>query len=82
VAKDNTVHDHLQRLQIPRDPHRFHDAKGTELEHAYPNGTLAVFYGPRCLARSRSRATAWANPRPGSQRLARPAARSSIVDHI
>jgi hypothetical protein len=51
VAKDNTVHDHRQRLQIPQDPHRFHDVKGTVRVHEYPDGTLAVFHGPRCLAR-------------------------------
>ena len=51
VAKDNTVHDHRQRLQIPQDPHRFHDVKVTVRVHAYPDGTLAVFHGPRCLAR-------------------------------
>jgi hypothetical protein len=53
VAKDNTVHYHRQRLQIPQDPHRFHDVKVTVRVHAYPDGTLAVFHGPRCLARSR-----------------------------
>ena len=51
VAKDNTVHYHRQRLQIPQDPHRFHDVKVTVRVHAYPDGTLAVFHGPRCLAR-------------------------------
>ena len=52
VAKDNTVHYHRQRLQIPQDPHRFHYVKVTVRVHAYPDGTLAVFHGPRCLARS------------------------------
>jgi len=51
VAKDNTVHYHRQRLQIPQDPHRFHDVKVTVRVHEYPDGTLAVFHGPRCLAR-------------------------------
>jgi hypothetical protein len=51
VAKDNTVHYHRQRLQIPQAPHRFHDVKVTVRVHAYPDGTLAVFHGPRCLAR-------------------------------
>jgi hypothetical protein len=45
------VHYHRQRLQIPQDPHRFHDVKVTVRVHAYPDGTLAVFHGPRCLAR-------------------------------
>jgi len=51
VAKDNTVHYHRQRLQIPQDPHRFHYVKVTVRVHEYPDGTLAVFHGPRCLAR-------------------------------
>ncbi len=51
VGKDNTVHYHRQRLQIPQDPHRFHYVKVTVRVHAYPDGTLAVFHGPRCLAR-------------------------------
>jgi len=45
------VHYHRQRLQIPQDPHRFHYVKVTVRVHAYPDGTLAVFPGPRCLAR-------------------------------
>jgi hypothetical protein len=51
VAKDNTVHYHRQHLQIPQDPHRFHYVKVTVRVHEYPDGTLAVFHGPRCLAR-------------------------------
>ena len=51
VANDNTVHYHRQRLQIPQDPHRFHYVKVTVRVHEYPDGTLAVFHGPRCLAR-------------------------------
>ena len=51
MAKDNTVHYHRQQLQIPADPYRFHYVKATERVHAYPDGTRAVFHGPRCLAR-------------------------------
>ena len=51
VAKDNTVHYQGTILQIPQDPHRFHYVKVTVRVHAYPDGTLAVFHGPRCLAR-------------------------------
>ena len=51
VGKDNTVHYHRQPLQIPQDPHRFHYVKVTVRVHEYPDGTLAVFHGPRCLAR-------------------------------
>jgi transposase len=51
VANDNTVRYQGTSLQIPQDPHRFHYVKVTVRVHAYPEGTLAVFHGPRCLAR-------------------------------
>ncbi len=51
VAKDNTVRYQSLSLQIPQDPHRFHYVKVTVRVHEYPDGTLAVFHGPRCLAR-------------------------------
>jgi transposase len=51
VANDNTVRYQGLSLQIPHDPHRFHYVRATVRVHAYPDGTLAVFHGPRCLAR-------------------------------
>lgn len=51
VAKDNTVRYEGRSLQIPPNPHRFHYVKVLVRVHAYPDGTLAVFHGPRCLAR-------------------------------
>jgi hypothetical protein len=51
VAKDNTVHYQGKRLQLPSDPYRFHYVKVTVRVHAYPDASLAVFHGPRCLAR-------------------------------
>jgi transposase len=51
VAKDNTVRYQGLSLQIPQDPHRFHYVQVTVRVHAYPDGTVAVFHGPRCLAR-------------------------------
>lgn len=51
VAKDNTVRYQGLSLQIPQNPHRFHYVKVTVRVHAYPDGMLAVFHGPRCLAR-------------------------------
>ena len=38
-------------LQIPADPHRAHYVKAKVNVHRYGDGTLAVFHGPRCLAR-------------------------------
>ena len=51
VAKDNTVRYQGLSLQIPHDTHRFHYVKVTVGVHAYSDGRLAVFHGPRCLAR-------------------------------
>lgn len=51
VANDNTVRYQGRSLQIPADAHRFHYVKVTVRVHEYPDGTLAVFHGPRCLAR-------------------------------
>lgn len=51
VANDNTVRYQGRHLQIPPDQHRFPYVKATVRVHAHPNGTLAVFHGPRCLAR-------------------------------
>lgn len=51
VAQDNTVRYQGLSLQIPQDPHRFHYVKVTVRVHEYPDRTLAVFHGPRCLAR-------------------------------
>lgn len=54
VAKDNTVRYQGRSLQIPPDPHRFHYVKATVRVHEYPDGTLGLFHGPRCLARYRA----------------------------
>lgn len=54
VAKDNTVRYQGLSLQLPQDPHRFHYVKVTVRVHEYSDGTVAVFHGPRCLARYQS----------------------------
>jgi transposase len=51
VAHDNTVRYQGRSLQLLPDTHRFHYVKATVRVHEYPDGTLAVFHGPRCLAR-------------------------------
>ena len=51
VANDNTVRYKRRVLQLPADRHRRHYVKATVRVHEYPDGTLAVFHGPRCLAR-------------------------------
>ena len=51
VGNDNTVRYKRLALQIPPDRHRHHYVKAKVRVHEYPDGTLAVFHGPRCLAR-------------------------------
>jgi hypothetical protein len=51
VANDNTVRYKGLVLQIPADRHRHHYVKARVRVHEYPDGHLAVFHGPRCLAR-------------------------------
>jgi transposase len=51
VARDNTVAYAGLRLQLPPSPLRAHYVKARVKLRHYPDGTLAVFYGPRCLAR-------------------------------
>jgi Helix-turn-helix domain len=51
VARDNTVAYEGRCLQLPESPVRAHYVKARVKVHEYPDGTLAVFYGPRRLAR-------------------------------
>ena len=50
VGNDNTVRYRNRVLQIPADRHRHHYVKARVRVHEYPDGRLAVFHGPRCLA--------------------------------
>lgn len=54
VSNDNTVRYRGLSLQIPPDRHRRHYVKARVRVHEYPDGTLAVFHGPKCLARYRA----------------------------
>jgi hypothetical protein len=54
VSNDNTVRYKSRTLQIPADRHRHHYVKAQVRVHEYPDGHLAVFHGPRCLARYRA----------------------------
>ena len=51
VGNDNCVRYDALSLQIPADRHRVHYVKAKVNVHRYGNGTLAIFHGPRCLAR-------------------------------
>jgi transposase len=51
VSNDNTLRYHGLVLQLPPSPLRPHFVKAKVRVHHYPDDTLAVFHGPRCLAR-------------------------------
>jgi hypothetical protein len=53
VSRDNCVRYNNRILQITEQVHRHHYVKATVHVHEYPDGGLAVFHGPRCLARYR-----------------------------
>jgi hypothetical protein len=53
VAPDNTVAWRGRRLQIPPHPARAHFVRAKVRVHEYADGELAIFHGPRCLARWR-----------------------------
>lgn len=50
VGHDNCVRYHNLVLQLPRDQHRMHYVKAKVQVRAHIDGTLSIFYGPRCLA--------------------------------
>lgn len=51
VGKDNTISYEGKILQIPKQQERCHYIKAKVKVHEYSDGSLAVFHGPRCLAR-------------------------------
>jgi hypothetical protein len=51
VARDNTVVYGKLTLQVPESPARAHYVKARVKVREYPDGTLAIFHGPRCIAR-------------------------------
>ena len=51
VGRDNCVSWHGKTLQIPQQTHRHHYVRATVRVHQYTDATLALFDGPRCLAR-------------------------------
>lgn len=51
VRGDNCVTYKGKILQIPAQKHRCHFVKAKVRVHEYPDQRLAIFHGPRCLAR-------------------------------
>jgi transposase len=51
VDRANTVSWGRLKLQLPQSPLRAHYVKARVRVHQYPDAALAVFHGPRCIAR-------------------------------
>ncbi|MER9304951.1 ISNCY family transposase [Mesorhizobium sp. M0496] len=51
VGRDNTIVFGRLRLQLPPSPIRHHFVKANVKVRRYPDGTMAVFHGPRRIAR-------------------------------
>jgi hypothetical protein len=51
VGRDNTVAYEGLKLQLPESRLRAHYVKARVKVREYPDGSLAVFHGPRCLCR-------------------------------
>jgi hypothetical protein len=51
VRSDNCITYRGKTLQIPAHKHRCHFVKAKVRVHEYPDQSLAIFHGPRCLAR-------------------------------
>ncbi len=59
VNKDNCVAFRGLSLQIPADQYRRHYVKAKVRVHYYPDGTLALFHGPRKLASYTAEGCPW-----------------------
>ena len=62
VGRDNTVSWEGIKLQLPESPLRHHWVKARVRVHQYPDGFLALFHGPRCIARYTPQGVAIATP--------------------
>jgi transposase len=62
VGRDNTVSFDGLKLQLPASPLRHHWVKAHVRVHEYPDGTLALFHGPRRIARYTAEAVEIAEP--------------------
>jgi hypothetical protein len=62
VGNDNTVSFEKLRLQIEPSPLRHHFAKATVQVRRYLDGTIALFFGPRCIGRFAQDGTPMSRP--------------------
>lgn len=78
VARDNTVAYCTLRLQLPESRMRAHYVKARVKVRDYPDGTLAIFHGPRCLARYDAQGRQIAVPTATSMAPCSPPSRRSL----
>jgi transposase len=71
VGNDNCVRYEGRVLQIPEQAHRRHYVKAQVRVHEYPDGSLAIFHGPRQLVRFPAGGTPEADDAPAAQASAR-----------
>ena len=71
VAPDNPVSWNGRRLQIPPHPARAPFVKAKVRIHDYPDGTLAIFHGPRGLVRWRPDRDTTDRSSPSGRRVSR-----------
>jgi len=71
VGNDNTIRYGARILQIPPDRHRHHYVKCRVRVHEYPDASLAIFHGPRCLARYHADASLADGPKEPAPKTAR-----------
>lgn len=81
VSRDKPLRYEGRILQIPEHTHRQHFVKATVRVLEYPDGRLAIFHGPRLLARYQADAALQTNTGRETQtsyRLSPPGGRPSI----
>src|SRR5215216_6519184 len=78
VGRDNTVTSGRRKLQLPESPMRAHYVKAQVKVRHYPDGRLAVFHGPRCLARYDANGRQIAAPIPPSLAPCSPPSRRGL----
>ena len=79
VGRDNTVSHNGRRLQLPASPLRAHYVKASVKVREYPDGTLAVFHGPRRIARYDAEGAELLVPTAGSLTPCSPSSRRGLV---
>jgi hypothetical protein len=78
VARDNTVAYGRLKLQLPESRIRPHYVKAQIKVRHYPDGGLAIFHGPRCLARYDADGRQIAAPSPPSLAPCSPPSRRGL----